>query len=493
MALDTLYAPYGPWQLAYSAALPSAAAVLAAQPAAFQGGLVANGSVAVPQAGRWVTARVEPPCAGALCQQSLRGLQGGTAYRAYLLAADAQGVADPAPAVVALTTPPATAPPALLPATAPANITSSGFDMAVSQDAAGGVYWLLATAAGSAAAGAEPAVAPGGWRRLDSLPTAGSRRRLSAAADGSAGWSAQPQRHLLAGSAPAAVAPGTLVAPTCYPTNQTCALAPDAAFAGAAGLDAGYSVVASGCTPVPAAGRPLALPPFAGLQNNTVHYLLLATEDGSVPSPLRAAQPAVYAVRTVDLSAPRLACGFPLATNISASGFALSAMLTKPGASAAYVVLPAAAAAAAPPTAAEVLAGCGGGGAVPAAAGTLGRQGWLPWEAAPAAGASGDESKMWASVAGLQGGTNYTAFFALTLDGSAPVPGGGVVELRWVPAALPAAAHSLPGSSVPPSFPQQAAHALECDPAFALLPIPPCAAASRRQAWRHPASRACAA
>lgn len=432
IALDTLYAPFGASQLAFSAAASSSTAVLSANPAAFLGGLVANGSVVVPEGGRWVTARVEPPCAGPLCQYSLRGLQGSTAYRAFLVAVDEFGTVDPAPAVVAFTTAPATAAPALLPATVPANVSDSGFTMTVDMDAAGGVYWLLATAKPSAAGTtSEPDVAPGMWQRFSNMTAAsGGRRRLAAAGlPAGVGGSLASRRQLLADAAPAAFAPGSLVAPVCYPANQTCDLRPEAAFDSVDGLDAGFDGVASGCAVVPMAGRPVALPAFLGLQNNTLYYLLLASEDQGVPQPRRQTQPAVFAVRTVDLSAPLLACGFPLATNITATSFALSAMLTKPGASVQYVVLPAAAATAAPPSGLEVLQGKGGGGANAAAAGALARQGALPWEPEPAAG-GGDACKMWAPVTGLQGGTNYSAFFVVTLDGVTPAPGRGVVELR---------------------------------------------------------------
>ena len=140
----------------------------------------------------------------------------------------------------------------------------------------------------------------------------------------------------------------------------------------------------------------------------------------------------------MDLSAPRLACGFPLATNVTSTSFALSALLSKAGASVHFVVLPAGAAA---PTAAEVLSGSGSGGAVPAAAGNLTRSGWLPWEAAPAAGGAGDARKAWAPVGGLQGGGNYMAFFTLSTDGRAPIAGTPLAVLRWVRCAVGTQCH----------------------------------------------------
>lgn len=442
VAYDSLLAPYGASQLAFGPLVPPSSAVVSANPAAFLGGLVANGSVAVAEAGRWVTVRVQPPCVGALCQHSLYALQGAMPYRVYLVAVDGYGSADPAPAVAAFTTAPATAAPALLPPSGPANVTDSGFGVAVSTDAAGAAYFLLVTPKPGAAV-RDARVAPGQWRQLEELPDRGQRRRRLAGVDGAAlgavsSWpvganiaARGQQRALLQESS--AVAPGSLVAPTCYPANRTCSLAPADAFASlAAQLSASYDVVTSVCLPVPAAGQPLSLPAFSGLQNNTLFYLLLATEDRAVPQPLRLQPPAVYAVRTVDLSAPQLACGFPTATNITATGFLLSAMLTKPGASVFYVVLPAAAAASAPPLAADVLRGTASGGGVAAAAGNLTRWGALPWEGEPAGG-GGDARKLWAPVGGLQGGGNYTAFFAVTLDGTTPAPGDAVVALRCAP------------------------------------------------------------
>lgn len=439
VAHDTLLAPFGASQLAFRPATPPSAAVISASPAAFAGGLVAAGNVSVSEAGQWVTARVQPPCVGDLCQLSLHALQGGTAYRVFLVAVDGFGVADPAPAVVTVTTAAAIAP-ALLAGSGPSNISDSGFAAAASLDSAGGLYYLLAAPKLGSSAGPAADVAPGQWAAVDSWGEGGGRRRLlSGAAAGARGaaWvtaaasAAWPStgRHLLGNSS--AAAPGSLVVPVCYPANQTCGLTANKAFAGVQPLaDGQWDVVASGCVPVPRAGAAQALPPFSGLQNNTLYYLLLGSEDQGVPQPNRAAPAAAYAVRTVDLSAPAVACGFPVATNITASGFALSALLTKPGASVWYVVLPAAAAATAP-SAQEVLQGKGPGGAAPAAAGNLTRWGSLPWEAEPDAEGGRDARKLWAPVGGLQGGGNYTAFLAVSQDGSAPAPGAAVLALRW--------------------------------------------------------------
>ena len=98
--------------------------MVAANPVAFLGGLVANGSVAVGEAGSWLRVSVSPPCVGALCKQSLSGLQGGTPYRIYLVAVDSYGVADPAPAVATVATAPASEAPALLPGSVAALPTS---------------------------------------------------------------------------------------------------------------------------------------------------------------------------------------------------------------------------------------------------------------------------------------------------------------------------------------------------------------------------------
>jgi len=507
VAYDRLYASYGAQQLAFGQLTPTAAAVMGASPTAFLGGLVANGSVAVTTAGQWTTVRVQPPCVAALCGQSLWGLQGGTPYRVYLVAADSFGNVDPAPAVVTVTTAPATSAPALLPATQPANVTDSGFGVAVSQDAAGSVYYLLVTAkAGVSTSGAD--VAPGSWSQVGSLvPSAGSRRRLTGNAVATlppsvltgveTSSSGQPQHGLrqLLQDAISAVQPGTLVDPICYPTNRTCKLAPADAFSGTAGLAGNFDVVASGCVPMSAAGLLLAVPPFAGLQNNTLYHLLLASEDLGVPQPHHLAPPVMFAVRTVDLSAPKLACGFPAITNITSTSLALSAMLTKPGASVFFVVLPAAATPA--PTALEVLRGTAAGGGSALAAGNLTQSGWLPWEAAPAAGAAGDPRKRWAAVGGLQSGGNYTAYFTVSADGSVPVPGAPLAVLRWVASrhSLLANCHVWVGlhsgvwSVLFATFPVPA-------PCFhSRLPAPTCpccAAASSPPPPCHPPSPACA-
>jgi hypothetical protein len=438
VAHQHLLAAYGDRRLAFGALAPSSRAVLAANPAAFLGGLVANGNVSVPAGGQWTSLTVQPPCVAALCKQSLHGLQGGTAYTVLLVAVDSTGAVDAVVTAANVTTAPVEAP-ALLPATAPANITASAFGMSVSMEAAGGVYYLLVAAKpGASAAANSTEVAAGSWARLQSLvPDESSSRRLLAAgsragtpaSSHSGGSSAAARRRLL--PADTAVQPGTIVDSSCSAANQTCALAPAAVFSSIPELASTFDTVRSGCLVVPEAGKVVALPAFSGLQNNTVYFLLLATEESNVQQPTPRAPPAVFAVRTVDLSAPQLACGFPIAANITSSSFSLAAMLNKPGATAAYVVLLGTAALTAP-TAQEVLQGTGAGGAAVAAAGSLSTSGWLPWEAFPAAGQARDARKMWAEVTGLQGGSNYTAFIALTENGDTPLPGSTVTALRQV-------------------------------------------------------------
>ena len=435
VAYDRLFASFGPYQLQFGALTPSSSAVLDADPAAFLGGLVANGSVAVGAGGQWTSVAVRPPCvAPQLCQQSLHGLQGGTPYRVFLVAMDSYGGADPTPAVVTVATADASAP-ALVPPTGLDNVTATGFSIAASMDAAGGLYWLVVAPKPGASTAADD-LAAGTWQQVSSLavPSPGGGRRLLAA-DEAAPW---PSRQMLQSPAtPAAsgISPGDLRAPQCFPTNQTCSLSAAAAFAGAPGLSGGaFSVVASGCLPVPVAGQALQLPPLASLENNSLYFVLLASEDRTVPQPHHLAPPALFAVRTVDLSAPQFACGFPLVTNISTTSLTLSVLLTKKGAWVRFVLLPSSAA---PPSAMEVLHGSGAGGAPTAAAGNLTHWGALPWEAAAAAdgtngggSSGGDARKLWAPVGGLQGGQNYTAYLTLTADGSSLVAGGPVAVIR---------------------------------------------------------------
>lgn len=425
---DQQLVPFGGGSVVFDTAPPSSAAVLAAAPAAFLGGVVASGrSVAVEQARQWHKLSLQPPCVANLCEKSLYGLQGRTGYRIYLVGVDSQGVPDPAPAMAAFTTAPGPGAPALLVPTGPANISATSFGMAVSTDAAGAVYFALLTAKPGTAV-PDPGVAPGSWKAVAGLAAGSTRRRLQQLH--SARGSRQAAARQLADAAAngsLVLATGSLVAPAC-PPGPACAAAPSTALAGLGDLAGTYDTVASGCARVPAAGQALALNMFEGLQNNTVYWLLLATEDvaGHVGQ-----APTAWAVRTVDLSAPRFACGFPLASNITATSFALAVLLTKPAEAVFYVVLPAGQAAAAP-SAEEVLQGRGPSGAAAAAAGRLAQAGWLPWEAAP--GSAGDPRRLWANVTGLASGGNYTAFLVLATaaDGGAPVAGSGVASLAAI-------------------------------------------------------------
>ena len=424
VAYDQLLAPFGTsGSVVFSNGVASSTAVVNALPSSFQGGIVANGSVAVEQPGQWLNVSVQPPCVSSqLCAQRLYGLQSSTAYSVYLVAMDSQGGIDSAPSVVSFATPAATSAPALLPGTAPTNVTAVGFVMKVTTDVAGGVYWSLVTAKAGPSA-ADPGIGPGDWREVQGLGGGSSRRRLHTAPMPAVGASG---RHLVASTQ--AADHGYLVQPSCPIVNVTCSASASSVFGGVASLSASFDTVATGCVAVPAAGQSTTLPAFQGLQNNTLYYLLLSTEDQLVPTPNRMQLPTMYGIRTVDLAAPRIACGFPQATNISSSGFALSAYLTKPAQAVFYAVLPGEQAATAPTTQ-EVLAGTGADGGTAAAAGKLAQTGWLPWEGP---GGSGDPRKFWANVTGLQGGSNYTAFLAVSQDGNTPATQGGAAALSGV-------------------------------------------------------------
>lgn len=366
----TLFSQYGRYNLAFALLPLTSAAVIGARPADFVGGVVASGRVANVTAGTWQTVSVRPPCVADLCQQSLAGLTGATPYQVgddsggplhgdplpaarlpplrvpssqvrsplelqvYLAVAGSGWQASSPPAVVNFTTAPVESGPPLLPPTGPSNITASGFSLTANSLAAGGVYWEVLQAEPGIS---NTAVPPGSWIELPALPTA-QRRRLQALQGGRvAGWA--HGRGLAASSnpvLPAIPAPGSLAAPVCPAGNSTCSTSN--VFAGVTGISS-FIRVAAGCTPLPAAGTPAALPPAAGLQNNTLYYVLLSTEDRALPAPNRLSPPAVYVVHTIDLSAPTLMCGFPAVTGITAGGFTVSAVLTKPGA-ASYVVLP---------------------------------------------------------------------------------------------------------------------------------------------------------
>lgn len=177
----------------------------------------------------------------------------------------------------------------------------------------------------------EPEISAGTWAALTNLPNAQGRRLLQ-----DAPTAATPSsRTTLQDAAPVA---GSLTLPTCHPTNVTCRNTLDSVFGSAPGLSA-FDIISSGCMAAPAAGQQFKLPTILQLQNNTLYYMAVATEDQRVPDPLVQTKPDVYAVRTVDLSAPKFTCGFPTVTNITSSSMSISVMLTKP-AWAFYVVLP---------------------------------------------------------------------------------------------------------------------------------------------------------
>ena len=78
---NTLFARYGPHDLAFQALAPSSSDILFIEPSYFIGGLLAYGNFSVPVAREWVAAQVAPPCVADLCRQSVHGLQGGASYK----------------------------------------------------------------------------------------------------------------------------------------------------------------------------------------------------------------------------------------------------------------------------------------------------------------------------------------------------------------------------------------------------------------------------
>ena len=77
----SMYTQYGPYNLAFESLEPSSDDVLVANVASFTGGLVANGTFSVDAANEWAVVKIQPPCSGSLCQQSVYGLLGGTSYK----------------------------------------------------------------------------------------------------------------------------------------------------------------------------------------------------------------------------------------------------------------------------------------------------------------------------------------------------------------------------------------------------------------------------
>lgn len=428
VVLDSLLAPAGlAGSVAYSTLPLTSDTVVQAAPDAFVGGLVANGSVAVSASGAWHRLSVRPPCvSAALCAQSLYALRSSTAYRAFIVSEDQHQGLDPVPVEVAFSTPAGPVAPVLLPPTGPGDIGATSFNMQLAADAAGGVNWMLVTGLANASL-PEPSIGPGGWQQVAALPTGGSGTEQGS------GSSASNSTAFI---------PGQLVPDTCPPANATCAGQPAAAFDSIPGLASSFEMLGSGCAALRTAGQPLALPTFQGLSNNTLYYVLLSAHSELASTGNQSAPPlsAVYAVKTIDTSPPRMDCGFPLASNITSTSFALSAMLTKPAGAVFFVVLPADRAGM-PPSAGAVVSGRGSDGAPAAAAGRLLQGGWLPWEAAPSSG-GGNARKQWAAVSGLAGGGNYSAFLVVSTDGSTPAPGATVATLTGI----------LTPATMPPSF-----------------------------------------
>jgi hypothetical protein len=473
--------PYQGSELYFAALPPAAGALLSVDPAAFLGGVVAVGEVEAAAPGEWTAATVQPPCAPPLCNLSLHALLPNTCYQVLLLAEDSFGNSDAAPAVLPLTTAAGGGGPALLPPSGPANVTGSGFDVAVSMDGAGAIYYMLLSPRPGAGAGVA-GLAAGTALLLDALPRPRRRRQLAwrAGSGGRAGGRRLDQDGR--GDGGIMPPPGSLLPRTCPLAARACGQTAAAAFAPAlAGLASVYSSVAAGCAPVPVAGQPLALPTFQGLQNDTTYFLLLSTESlqAGAPPPPPPPPPTttVFAVRTVDLSPPRQACGFPAVTNISSRGFALSVMLTKPAA-AFFVAVPGEQAGA-PPSAADVLQGRGPGGGAAAAFGRLSPASvWgsgFPWEAQANSSASGgslplggDELKMWSNVTTLVGGSAYTVSLALLPNQftcsrwlmigharalrCAGVRGSGGARRRRAPGRLCGRRHRHPAAGRPSAF-----------------------------------------
>ena len=243
------------------------------------------------------------------------------------MAVGPNGVPSATPTTLPFATPAVASGPALLPPTGPANISANEFQAEATMDAAGSLYYMVLTAQPGAQL-PDPGLEAGTWAAVAALPAPADRRRRRALQmqTGVAGSTTAHGRRL----GEAAAQSAERVSPhTCPPAAAACStplatVFPEAVAGGA------YRIVTSGCASAPYAGRPASLPGITGLQNGTVYYLLLASEGGGMAPAARMQPPAVYAVRTVDLSPPRFACGFPAVTNITSTGFAVSALLTKP-------------------------------------------------------------------------------------------------------------------------------------------------------------------
>ena len=78
----SFYTQYLQLLAAYSLAQPTSEEVLAGQASSFQGALAAAGRLEVPLANTATSALIEPPCSGAICQQSIYALAPDTAFQA---------------------------------------------------------------------------------------------------------------------------------------------------------------------------------------------------------------------------------------------------------------------------------------------------------------------------------------------------------------------------------------------------------------------------
>ena len=77
---EEVIAQYQQLAVVYSTIAPTSSSVLTGSPASFAGALAGNGSLAVPVANTVTAGAVAPPCAGAVCTQSIYALTGNTKY-----------------------------------------------------------------------------------------------------------------------------------------------------------------------------------------------------------------------------------------------------------------------------------------------------------------------------------------------------------------------------------------------------------------------------
>lgn len=81
----SFYTQYLQLLAAYSLAEPTSEEVLTGQASSFQGALAASGRLEVPYANTAISALIEPPCSGAICQQSIYALAPDTAFQVGLV------------------------------------------------------------------------------------------------------------------------------------------------------------------------------------------------------------------------------------------------------------------------------------------------------------------------------------------------------------------------------------------------------------------------